>query len=226
MRTAVSNRTLCLSRFCRFFLSSHSKRMAKFRDKTRLLREFVHVNTHVRIREGKEKRLKQTVQPLLQPSKDIYSIAILQLLEEFTRRAGNINPARSAALAVFHALHDARGLPTLGTIRALAGIHDLLTICCFCDLCSYGHGSFLLISIAQHSASFLPADFMDGTFQKASRRSCFLNRVRKLWEPTLEDSTCLRLASSVELILQEAALAVSPRGLARRKLQNVDESVT
>ena len=53
---------------------------------------------------------------------------ILKLLEELTARARDINPARDAALAVFHALDDARGLAALGAIRALGGVHDLLAV--------------------------------------------------------------------------------------------------
>jgi hypothetical protein len=70
----------------------------------------------------------------------------LQLFVELARRARNINPARHAALAVLHALDDPRRLPALGTISALARIHYLLTIRCFCNLRAYCHDSFLLIS--------------------------------------------------------------------------------
>src|ERR1700686_4252817 len=58
--------------------------------------------------------------------------APLQLLEELTRRAGNIDSARNPALAIFHALDDARRLAALGAIRTLACVHYLFTVRCFC----------------------------------------------------------------------------------------------
>src|SRR4029077_8672704 len=70
----------------------------------------------------------------------------LQLLEKLTRRARDVNPARDAAFAVFHALDDARGLAALGAIRALGGVHDLLAVSCLCDLRAYCHFKCLLIS--------------------------------------------------------------------------------
>jgi hypothetical protein len=63
----------------------------------------------------------------------------LELLEELTRRARNINPAGDVAFAIFHPLHNARGLAALGAIRALGSVHDLLTVSCFCDLGAYCH---------------------------------------------------------------------------------------
>src|SRR5258708_689766 len=84
--------------------------------------------------------------PLFRPRNTKNLIRALQLLEELARRARNIDPARYPALAVFHALHDAGRLAALGAIRALACVHHLFTVCCFCDLCAYCHGSFLLIS--------------------------------------------------------------------------------
>src|SRR5260370_14432482 len=52
----------------------------------------------------------------------------LELFEEIARRAGDIHSARSTALAVLDTLDDAGGFGALGTIRALVGIHDLLTV--------------------------------------------------------------------------------------------------
>jgi len=52
----------------------------------------------------------------------------LELLEEVTCRAGDINSAWRAALTVLDALHDACGFGTLGAIGALVSIHDLLTV--------------------------------------------------------------------------------------------------
>src|ERR1700751_3373924 len=52
----------------------------------------------------------------------------LEFFEEVARRAGDIHSARSTALAVLDTLDDAGGFGALGTIRALVGIHDLLTV--------------------------------------------------------------------------------------------------
>src|ERR1017187_6106959 len=97
----------------------------------------------------------------------------LELLVEVARRAGNIDPARYAALAVLHALDDARRLAALGTIRALAGVHHLLTVRRFCDLCAYRHGSSLLIS-SVYGAAFRwisRADVVDGMFESSTRKA-------------------------------------------------------
>jgi hypothetical protein len=74
------------------------------------------------------------------------SSELLQLLEELASRAWNVNAAGDAAFAVFHALDDAGGLPTLGAIRTLGGIHDLFAVGCFRDLGAYCHDESLLIS--------------------------------------------------------------------------------
>ena len=55
-------------------------------------------------------------------------IELLELFEEIARRAGDIHSARSTALTVLDTLDDAGGFGALGTIRALVGIHDLLTV--------------------------------------------------------------------------------------------------
>ena len=52
----------------------------------------------------------------------------LEFFKEITPRAGDIHSARSTAFTVLDALDDACGFGTLGTIRALVGIHDLLTV--------------------------------------------------------------------------------------------------
>jgi hypothetical protein len=52
----------------------------------------------------------------------------LEFFKEIARRAGDIHSARSTALTVLDALDDAGGFGALGTIRALVGIHDLLTV--------------------------------------------------------------------------------------------------
>ena len=57
----------------------------------------------------------------------------LQLLEEFTTRAGNIDSAGHAALAIFHALHDAGLLAAFGTCGRFRGIHDLFPVGCLCN---------------------------------------------------------------------------------------------
>src|SRR5258708_5833812 len=88
--------------------------------------------------------------------------AALQLLVEIARRAGNINSARNPALAIFHALDDARRLAALGTIRALACVHHLLTVRCFCDLRANCHGSSPDSICAQRSARFRARMIVDG----------------------------------------------------------------
>jgi hypothetical protein len=59
----------------------------------------------------------------------------LELLEEVAGRAGDINAAGDIALAVLDALYDAGGLGALGAVGALLGIHDLLAVTGFGDLC-------------------------------------------------------------------------------------------
>src|SRR3981189_1568383 len=52
----------------------------------------------------------------------------LEFFEEIARRAGDIHSARSTAFTVLDTLDDAGRFGALGTIRALVGIHDLLTV--------------------------------------------------------------------------------------------------
>ena len=59
----------------------------------------------------------------------------LELFEEVASRAGNVDSAGNTALAVLDALDDAGGLGALGTIGALLGVHDLLAVTGFGDLC-------------------------------------------------------------------------------------------
>src|SRR5579864_6888110 len=82
----------------------------------------------------------------------------LELLEELTCRARDVNSARDTAFAVLHALHDARRFAALGAIGTLGGIHDLLAVGCFCDLGAYCHVESLLMfrMCAQRSASTTP----------------------------------------------------------------------
>jgi len=59
----------------------------------------------------------------------------LKLFEEVAGRAGDIDSAGNAALTVLDALDDAGGLGALGAIGALLGVHDLLAVTGFGDLC-------------------------------------------------------------------------------------------
>jgi hypothetical protein len=52
----------------------------------------------------------------------------LEFFEEIARRAGDIDSTGGAALTVLDALDDAGGFGALGTIGALVGVHDLLTV--------------------------------------------------------------------------------------------------
>ena len=106
----------------------------------------------------------------------------LQLLEKLTCRAGYINPTRYAALAIFHALHDARRFAALGTIRALARIHHFLTVRRFSDLSTDCHNSPLLVSsrCAQRSAEFPARILWMGMFQKAWETGIHFGR-RCVW---------------------------------------------
>src|SRR4030088_3660478 len=52
----------------------------------------------------------------------------LEFFEEIARRAGDIHSAGSTALTVLDTLDNAGRFGALGTIRALVGIHDLLTV--------------------------------------------------------------------------------------------------
>jgi hypothetical protein len=121
----------------------------------------------------------------------------LQLFVELTRRAGNINPARYVALTVFHALDDARSLAALGAIRALAGVHHLLTVRCFCNLRAYCHDSFLLISLDVCAAirRIPAADIVYGVFQQ-SRPELAAETGNPLWRILL-----LRLVSLPSLFI-------------------------
>src|ERR1700677_4371467 len=95
------------------------------------------------------------------------------LLRTRVSRTRNINPAWYVARAVLHSLDDPRRLAALGTIRALARVHHLLTVRRFCDLRAYCHGSFLLMFRCVRSVihSILPADVVDGMFQKVQPES-------------------------------------------------------
>src|SRR5579863_8042906 len=55
----------------------------------------------------------------------------LKLFVEIADRAGDIHSTRNAALAVFDALDDARGLAALGTVGRLRRVHYLLAVACF-----------------------------------------------------------------------------------------------
>ena len=52
----------------------------------------------------------------------------LEFFEEIASRAGDIYPARSSPLTIFNTLYDTGRFGALRTIRALVGIHDLLTV--------------------------------------------------------------------------------------------------
>ena len=52
----------------------------------------------------------------------------LEFFEEITRRARDVDSARSTALTVLDTLDDAGGFRALRAIRALVGIHDLLAV--------------------------------------------------------------------------------------------------
>src|SRR5438309_3545198 len=58
----------------------------------------------------------------------------LKLLVKFASRAGNINPARDTALAILGPLHDPGIFPAFRASGGFAGVHDLLTVRCLCDL--------------------------------------------------------------------------------------------
>ena len=60
--------------------------------------------------------------------------SLLQLLVKFTTRAGNINSARNTALPILGPLHDARIFPAFRASGGFAGVHDLLSVGCLCDL--------------------------------------------------------------------------------------------
>jgi hypothetical protein len=60
----------------------------------------------------------------------------LELLVEIAHRARDVDSAGDAALAVLHALDDARRLAALGTVGRLRRVHYLLTVTCFGN---FGH---------------------------------------------------------------------------------------
>ena len=59
---------------------------------------------------------------MLQPSD------FLEFFEEIARRTRDVDSARSTALTVLDTLDNAGGFGALWAIRALVGIHDLLTV--------------------------------------------------------------------------------------------------
>src|ERR1700679_2137435 len=59
----------------------------------------------------------------------------LELFEELADRAGDVDSAGDAALAVLDALDDAGGLGALGTVGALLCIHDLFAVAGLANLC-------------------------------------------------------------------------------------------
>ena len=58
----------------------------------------------------------------------------LELFEEVAGRAGDVDAAGDAALAILDALDDAGGLGALGTICAFLCIHDLFAVAGFGNL--------------------------------------------------------------------------------------------
>ena len=58
----------------------------------------------------------------------------LEFLVEVARRARDVDAARDTALAVLHALDDARRLAAFRTVGRLRRVHFLLAITCFCNL--------------------------------------------------------------------------------------------
>src|SRR6266576_303543 len=66
--------------------------------------------------------------PTMGPLSSGASSDCLELLEKIARRARDIHSARSTALTVLDTLDDTGGFGALRTIRALVGIHDLLTV--------------------------------------------------------------------------------------------------
>jgi hypothetical protein len=58
----------------------------------------------------------------------VLSNSTLEFFKEIACRAGDIHSARSTALTVLDTLDDAGGFGALRTIRALVGVHDLLTV--------------------------------------------------------------------------------------------------
>ena len=66
--------------------------------------------------------------PIMGPLSYVSKSDYLELLEKIACRAGDIHSARSTALTVLDTLDDAGGFGALRTVRALVGIHDLLTV--------------------------------------------------------------------------------------------------
>ena len=62
-------------------------------------------------------------------------VAGLELFEEFAGRAGDVDSAGDAALAVLDALDDTSGFGALGTVGALLCIHDLFAVAGLGNLC-------------------------------------------------------------------------------------------
>ena len=60
--------------------------------------------------------------------RDAITLDTSEFLEEIARRAGDVYSAGGTALPILNTLDDTGGFGALGTIRALVGIHDLLTV--------------------------------------------------------------------------------------------------
>src|SRR5271157_1372506 len=75
----------------------------------------------------------------------------LKFFVEVAHRAGDIDSAWNAALAVLHALDDACRLVALGTVGRLRRVHHLLAVPCFCNL---GHlAVFLLLGLSLRTSA-------------------------------------------------------------------------
>lgn len=120
----------------------------------------------------------------------------LEFFEEFASRTRNVNSAGNTALTVFHSLHNARCLAALGTIRTLAGVHNLFSIRCFSYFCSNCHSSLLLISMCSSIRKSRPIVY--GIIQKSQTRKAQTGNP----ESTSEDATARLCARFRNAILQ------------------------
>ncbi len=91
----------------------------------------------------------------------------LELFVELASGAGDVHPARHAAFPILDALHNAGRLGALGTIGALGGVHFLLTVTGFRNLCHDLSNLLLLGDPRRHILAHLISHY---SLRQASKR--------------------------------------------------------
>lgn len=98
-RIAVSKRTWCLRRFCRFFCSSHSNRIAG-RDQDRIQSSFYNINTFVFTFKGPATRNRA----MAQTQRMIQFWRVNNKIRVVTRRSCGFRTYEAMEIALYHTL--------------------------------------------------------------------------------------------------------------------------